>query len=600
MFKPEELKFEKDQGQKGPPEKVEKPKEKSTKKDLTQNLAEILEKVPEATKEKEYKEKEKTIAEREEILEEVGQKEKELEEKIEEKTKEKIKEIVKEEKKPEEEPIKEVGIEKGNRENKKIIGRVRLNQEEFDEFIEREKLKNVKEKIEKITDNSGQEIEKRIILEKDKKKNKEKKLDYLLPLEDPGEFFQKEDIPYFDPEEELKKIHSELKNLPLEKQSEIREIRHEKIKNFKEKLVFQKIGIAKTAAYLEDFIHKDPDTSFKELFKIVKENRKKYALNDKQVDIFKTSIGGYRKKHLIIEKYEKKHKNTSTKEFFKDIFGFYPKGKIELIVKPITFYWKCFNFEDFCQASGFPPKEAKKVAGYKLGFSKIPELNGLINIENSSISDFLKDKNYSKKVQLHEEQHSIEEIFKGGDLEFQKNKIDVKKVKFNIPAIEKIKADIYDLYDLYDPCIKNEILAHLKEESRNFKKIEVILTKKGGGYDFIKKTDFKNLYLRLLEKEIKKIYVSEKDKKMLKEIIQKMFNNTLKQIEKEYPQKISSFIRAAKNLSKFLPKREELVWLLSIEPIKKWSRLARFFQEVIDRGLTSGNSRGQTSERFFN
>lgn len=196
----------------------------------------------------------------------------------------------------------------------------------------------------------------------------------------------------FDPGVELVKIKQKdgiKQDLSIKEKIEIKK---EKLRDFKEKLLLQKKGIYRTINQLFDIIEKNPETEFELLMKEVGDNATRYRFTPYQIDNFRNTIIQYCRKHKIVNEYFSKFEDE--RKLYEECFGRPPKGMVEVKKGAMSLYFRCWELDDFSYIYHFPEHLGSKdvprleeqgplnTNGVSLGFVKIPELNGIVTAEN--------------------------------------------------------------------------------------------------------------------------------------------------------------------------------------------------------------------------
>ncbi|MGC9049164.1 MAG: hypothetical protein ACP5IX_03025 [Patescibacteria group bacterium] len=138
----------------------------------------------------------------------------------------------------------------------------------------------------------------------------------------------------FDPEEELKRIKKLHGREGLEE-----------IEKYKEKLIYQKQGLTEMQDFLIQKIRENSDISFDNLNILVQDFAVKYGFSEKQKEITNDILHKYIVRHQAVDALRKKF--PEDKRLFKFLFNRKPKGKIEILTGPMTFYIRCHNLEDY-------------------------------------------------------------------------------------------------------------------------------------------------------------------------------------------------------------------------------------------------------------
>jgi|GEM_PF-5627387 len=209
----------------------------------------------------------------------------------------------------------------------------------------------------------------------------------------------------FDPEREVKKI------LKLARKDRVY-----KLREFKNKLAYQRAGLMKIQIKLDRAVHKNLDLSFREAWKMVAGMGVKYGMSWRQGSIAKSILRRCFKTRSYIRDVRKKYPNDS--ELYAAIFGRLPEGYVKVFERPISLYFYCLDIRDF--AFIYQGKEFWKEKGI-LTEDQIEEArrsNGIMTqcgshlisgLENALTAGILPgiDPRGIISTFIHEEQHSI-------------------------------------------------------------------------------------------------------------------------------------------------------------------------------------------------
>jgi len=352
----------------------------------------------------------------------------------------------------------------------------------------------------------------------------------------------------FDPEKEL----AEIKTIPKEE-------RKQKLQEFKEKLAYQKEGLARTQEELISAIRDNPGISWLKLYGRALDLLQKYGANTQKNKV-KDILSRYYWKRQSIKKVRNKFPDEN--KLFEAIFGQLPRGKIEVIEGPVTLYFRCHNIKDYALISGqtflynrdpswSERKAARAQRGVSISSSLIPNLQGTIIAERAK-GNF---GNFQKSTYIHEEQHAIKRLFD----ERPVKKLRIYETGTSLAEQFRIKRE-----RMAELQVKDEILAYMKEGPWNPKQVFNFLTtsgKNGGLYD----------YLAEDKKELIALHSKNKSSDEKKKIIE-----TAKQVfETEYRELIRNGIRSFQDLIDNGYTTEQTVALLNAEPLAKWSKVVR-------------------------
>ncbi len=275
----------------------------------------------------------------------------------------------------------------------------------------------------------------------------------------------------------------------------------EKIKEFKDKLRFQKLGLAKIESQLLQYLEKNNDLNEEELFSLLSADIKEYALNNDQIKALKNSIKEFVYKNTNI----KNVVNTCRDEkgeilgdkLYERIFGKTPEGEVEAMVSSYSIYFCPSNDKDYCYVASSAYKKhrelnekdmkhAKSGGGVKLDNYPNKKLNGLIAIQNAA---FFSSPEISQNIMTHEKRHVIngvigkyfnmpdnDEIFRKYQELTARGKIKDENDENEFILLNRENLDI-------EKRIKDEICAYFKDGSSP-KRISKLLLKDNTIYDY--------------------------------------------------------------------------------------------------------------------
>jgi hypothetical protein len=383
----------------------------------------------------------------------------------------------------------------------------------------------------------------------------------------------------FKPEEELLEIRKKIKEAPIEEQSKLR---RELIADWKEKFINQRLGIAEIQKEIEEKIYENPEITFEELLKIVKNLGRKYQLNEKQYQNFEKAIKIYLEKHQLIKKtietFKKYYKENWKEELFKNIFSNYPLGKIELDILPMNIVFKCYDLRDFATTFLGKPQiieNLERIGGCLPRRIKNKKLKDLIVSVNLS---FRKPEEKSVKGTIfHEERHTLtekilEEIFPVKETEFKIDREEIEKnpERKNLIIQESIFNYLENLRKnfIQEDLLKQEILSYLMGEATIEEIRDYLFTHPK--YDFLK--EISNVLLNEIKEGLKDLYHP---------LHQRVFEILLKRERAVYFNEVKKILEVVEKLDKmpdFKNNRRKLVNFLSVEPLSKWQRLAKILE----------------------
>ena len=207
----------------------------------------------------------------------------------------------------------------------------------------------------------------------------------------------------FDPEIEVSKIlktpTSERKNL---------------LRQFKEKMDFQKNGLSEMQKLILREIMENPDISQRELLIKTEPFVDKFGFSEGQIERIHNSITSYESMHDAVSGFVSE--NPSSKQACKKLFGIEPEGEVEMMVSPMTIHFRFHDFMDFVRAKCDNPnsrlqvnKEAEQSIGinglhfYRDSFGKLKNSIVLENISERSGEAI-------NRTSSHELQHAISDF----------------------------------------------------------------------------------------------------------------------------------------------------------------------------------------------
>lgn len=382
----------------------------------------------------------------------------------------------------------------------------------------------------------------------------------------------------FEPEKELAEIKNQVRRAPIYEQSNFR---RELIKKWKEKFINQRLGLAAIQNEIEEKIRLNPDIEFRYLWQIVKDRGQEYQLSERQYQNFEKAIATYLEKHQAIAEeikfYQEQYKENWQKEFFKDLFGQYPQGKIDLEILPMNLFWKCHDVHDFALIYRGDSEDIKdlNISGCAVK-GKIEKIKYLISAANLSMK---RSEREVAATGRHEEKHIVSrEIFRKflpaiSDFEL---KIDWHKWQLILPS-KRDQIIQETIYQFLENLRQNYIRQRAKEEILSYYIGDQGLNdiykhlRRSENYNY-----FKNFPVEI-EKNLKKLLGP-----LYQTDYQKMTKQIVKKVKEFYGQDLDGALDAIFELEKlpeFQKNRQKLVAFLSTEPLHKWQRLAKMLKE---------------------
>ncbi len=374
----------------------------------------------------------------------------------------------------------------------------------------------------------------------------------------------------FDPEKEIRGI------LKVPKEE-----RHQKLAEFKEKLAFQQVGLARVQDILIDEIRSKPEGKMEEFYDLAAEMGGEFGMNDRQRRNMGEALSKYERQHKAVLKIRKEF--SKDKELFSQLFGSQPKGEIEILTGPVSLYFKCHDFEDYMAVCFH---EKRKGSGKKRDFTEEEKAeawdSGAINIYSTAYPNIgwaitaentakiklpgALDKDSHQKF-AHEEQHIIKSFFDTEEMLDPDSPGIQFSVRKNFLAAEteeekeKILGDFFRMFrHNAEDLAKDEILAYYKDG--RFDRVEGLLLaswEEGGMYDF-------------LEEPKKANYLWLKSSDEVRELTKRVKERVLVD---EYREIITSGINAVQKMEQTGYEKEEIIALLTHEPLAKWGKAVK-------------------------
>ncbi|MDP3963232.1 MAG: hypothetical protein Q8Q39_01915 [bacterium] len=373
----------------------------------------------------------------------------------------------------------------------------------------------------------------------------------------------------FSPELEMRIIREASKN---ERPALIRE--------FKEKLAFQKKGLARMQKEIIQKIRKNPDAQLGELYRWVDEAAPSLGLTYDQTEEAREMLSAYAEKHANVRC--RREEFPDDKALYKALFGQEPRGEVKVVEGPITLYFRCFDPADYArihrhawEGEDITEKDlqiANMSGGVSIGDSRIPGLEGAIIAENShelkitGLRRFNPDvyrnrRDRSHKILAHEEQHAIKRLF-GERLERRSTWKRFRKAENDEERITILKSELrYGREEFADERARDEILAYFTEGLYGVYERLTQPKAQGGIYDYldgVKERVIKNFTIEFGE-EFKPLY--EKTASAV--------------LDAEYKQLLKSGINAVHALYKEGHDKQEIIALLIQEPLARWEKVVR-------------------------
>lgn len=383
----------------------------------------------------------------------------------------------------------------------------------------------------------------------------------------------------FSPEADLKTI----RKLPrLEKRM--------RVEKYKENLAHLWENIARLQDELVQEIRKNSDLPLADYMKFIHMFAAQKKLGQLYVGVAENVLREYKEKHDAIWRALEKFPNPHI--LFAEIFGQAPKGKIEVISRPMTLFFRCYDLEDYTHAlqSAVNPEERqamegsiKNTAAFHLTRSpKIPELANTLVIENASVPDFLR---HEKVTFDHEEQHAIHDLlykyvnknmYREGWVIF-KGFVHLPEFGINMRTKTLMKRYLRALRPFAEQGAKNEILAYKKEGESSQRILHRLTRTKDdvGLYDFLWKIsrDYEDILVDVFAKKHKDGQPTPQEVRFVLDTSHEVFRD-------EYVKMIGRGVAAFDALMDYGFSTEQAIGFLIAVPLDKWQKtVLRFLKE---------------------
>ena len=405
------------------------------------------------------------------------------------------------------------------------------------------------------------------------------------------------DIAEFDPYWELREIRKFVRGLPPEVQSSQRRTL---IRDFKAKLGTMRENNAQMAIGVEKMLREDPDISIKELVRKLRELVTKNSMNlgpeledgiAKFVRI-RDGIKSVIDHHKALSAEDKTRKEWQA-ELFKDLFGRYPIGHIEIEVVFGGLYFRIFDIEDYVlayvgseeQSISTQNRNARMSGGAKLNrkFPILPQLSDRVILENASILG-----QSSSGTRTHEEEHSIHSNLYPKELFDYSGRMRIFESTNRVLNYDVFQKRIGKYAHLLTRGVKDdaktEVLAYLKtgDWRGSIATIRFALMDDNGLYNYFKDSNtedfFRNTVLERVRAQnlrIRKdgLELGEAElKKACSDVITNAWN---KDYKKTLELALDSVQALLEKYGDDPENRLKVIRLLAQEPLDKWPRLVK-------------------------
>lgn len=346
--------------------------------------------------------------------------------------------------------------------------------------------------------------------------------------------------------------------------------RREKLAEIKQKLSVQTEGLAQVQANIFSTIRNNPDASYDDLRSAMIQQGAVYGMNERQREIGDDVLKKYIAKHEQVRGLRNQY--SDDRELFKALFGRSPKGEVEVVDGPMTFYFKCRDVNDFALIrsqsfiEGREPTAGEVAAAAHYGglagvSTLIPGINGSVMAENSSHEVFQKSPGQSDTVRTHEEQHVMNHLFAE---QFDEARDVIGRFhEAKTQGEKEVAVEDYLRYfqQKAEEESRDEILAYFKD-GRSLDEILTTLSLKkdeGGGYDFLVED-------RAMGEYNVAVLFGEEFQSFARSKASKMY-------DAEYRDHLKTALQSVERLTKSGYDRDKAIALLVHEPLSRWDKV---------------------------
>ncbi len=276
----------------------------------------------------------------------------------------------------------------------------------------------------------------------------------------------------------------------------------EQLALFKEKLKYQKEGLAMIEDKLMDYLHNNSDFSLPDIRDLIASDLDKYGFGqdfrESMLDFSKNLFNRSKNIKKVVSECLDEGGNLDNAKLFERLFFRPPLGDLKVEVDNISIYVRLNNDDDFAYiARGAYKKKraindvdrevAQSTGGLALSDYPSAKLRGLILVE---CPDYYENENVHQETKLHEQQHAFNFLLK--KFEFSDYELGLKKLTaFNESNDEELDEDEKGnnsiMFLINNPrieaAIKDEITAYLKGRT-DTKEISNALLSPDTIYDF--------------------------------------------------------------------------------------------------------------------
>lgn len=354
------------------------------------------------------------------------------------------------------------------------------------------------------------------------------------------------------------------------------------LKRFKERLSYQKEGLADMQMNFVETVFKNPDISKRELYDMAGEYREKYGLTLGQEAIVMALVDKYASIHADLKVVREEYPTGA--DFFKGYRGEYPEGEVEMVDNPIAIHLSLKNINDYAKARGDKVKNCKTSPAC-LSRTEITSVRDRppFMFELPLVLDNLDKKKTSpewiKEVKAHEYQHVLYRIFNMTEITEAYSHIADRENLASLGSEKKLRRILSQDKAFAEEMAKNELIAYLKNDG-SLKRAYLIL----------KQTDERNIVQKMFMKR-KPSYDFSVDNYMTDDDIKdlpiedrlKSRNIKKKIFTKELDDTIWKGVLSVHSLTESLGyAQDKALALLSPEPLAKWPKVVKRMCESQD------------------
>lgn len=367
----------------------------------------------------------------------------------------------------------------------------------------------------------------------------------------------------FDPEREVKKI------LKLARKDRVY-----KLKEFKNKLAYQRVGLVKIHIELDRVVHKNLNLSFQEAWKMVSAKGAKYGMSWRQRSIAKSILRKCFKTHSYIRDVRKKYPNDA--ELYAAIFGKLPEGYVKVFEWPTNLYFYCLDIRDyafiyqgreFWEEKGVLTEDHIENARRSNGVMTQCGSHLISGLENALAAGIIPDIDPWGIIStfFHEEQHSINALIR----EHVVPCIEYGRDLYRSESFRKIPwGNLLNYQQMAEEHASDEILAYFKSDDHTPETMFDILIK-DPDYSFLDKVISQNVKLRLTS------YFGTRSEVKIR-ATEAMLRVTAKMIlTHRYYRSLRLALDSLSSLKNNGFSKKEIIAVLIYEPLARWAKVSK-------------------------